>query len=263
MTDIERMNTLQEQMDAPSVTLDQYREAVAFAPVADLQPLTTDQRIAYCKAAAKALLTLLKREAPAADDPRAFCLEMVGKQLQLHQTLYPDFVDPGFMTVCAELAEVYPLSAKAFAEPVLAMGQKARPFDLTHAGIGRRRQTCVLPQPLQDVCEILYSEVAAYWSLVVTTEAPARRRALAAQALKQVMPLAELPSHADTDLKILDLVHIAQASAPLAPCVYKSDFYGANCIVSAIAISSVAGEFLSFSPRNRFPDELFTPADES
>lgn len=263
MTDIERMNTLQEQLDNHSVTLGQYREAVAFAPVADLQPLTTDQRIAYCKAATKALLTLLKREAPDAADPRAFCLEMVGKQLQLHQTLYPDFVDPGFMTVCAALAEVYPLSANAFAEPVLAMGQKARPFDLTNAGIGRRRQVCDLPQPLQDVCEILYSEVSAYWSLVVTTEDPARRRTLATQALEQVMPLAELPSHADTDLKILDLVHISQASAPLTPCVYKSDFYGANCIVSAIAISSVAGEFLSFSPKNRFPEELFTPADES
>ena len=77
------------------------------------------------------------------------------------------------------------------------------------------------------------------------------------------MPLAELPSHTDTDLKVLDLVHIAQASALLTPCVYKSDFYGASCMVSAIAISSVAGEFLSFSPKNRFPDEFFTPADES
>lgn len=263
MTDIERMTALQEQLDSSSVTLDQYREAIAFAPVADLQPLTTDQRIAYCKAAAKALQHLLRGKAPAAADPRAFCLEMIGMQLQLHEVLYPDFVDPGLMTICAELAEVYPLSAKAFAEPVLAMGRKARPFDLTHAGIGRRRQTCDLPQPLQDVCEILYSEVSAYWSLVITTEDSARRRATATQALEQVLPLAELPSHADTDLKILDLVHIAQSTSPLSPCVYKSDFYGANCIVSAIALSSVAGEFLSFSPRNRFPDEIFTPSDES
>lgn len=255
MTDIERMTTLQEQLATPSVTPDRYREVVAFASVADLQLLTIDQRIAYCKAAVKALQHLLSYEALGAANPKEFCLEMVGKQLQLHKVLYPDFVDPDFMTVCAALAEVYPLSAKAFAEPVLAMGQKACPFDLTHAGRGRRRQVCDLPKPLQDVCEILYSEISAYWSLVVTTEEPSRRRTLAKQALELALPLAELPSHTDTDLKILDLVHIAQASAPRTPCVYKNDFYGANCIVSAIAISSVAGEFLSFSPKNCFPDE--------
>lgn len=102
-----------------------------------------------------ALIHLMKYTAPSTDDPKAFCLDLIQLQLTLHLTLYPNFVSSKFVIACAALAELYPLSAKEFAKPVLQMAEKFHSFntfDLKQIGFGRRRQVSDLPKCLQDLC---------------------------------------------------------------------------------------------------------------
>ena len=160
----------------------------------------------------------------------------------LHLTLYPNFVSSKFVIACAALAELYPLSAKEFAKPVLQMAEKFHSFntfDLKQIGFGRRRQVSDLPKCLQDLCLFFYSEISVYWSLAVTAESNAERQLIARAAIKKASTLAYLPCHADIDLKLLDLIHIAYTDG-----IQKSDLYRYDSQTFNIIISGETGELL-------------------
>lgn len=162
--------------------------------------------------------------------------------LTLHLTLYPNFVSSKFVIACAALAELYPLSAKEFAKPVLQMAEKFHSFntfDLKQIGFGRRRQVSDLPKCLQDLCLFFYSEISVYWSLAVTAESNAERQLIARAAIKKASTLAYLPCHADIDLKLLDLIHIAYTDG-----IQKSDLYRYDSQTFNIIISGETGELL-------------------
>lgn len=184
----------------------------------------------------------MKYTAPSTDDPKAFCLDLIQLQLTLHLTLYPNFVSSKFVIACAALAELYPLSAKEFAKPVLQMAEKFHSFntfDLKQIGFGRRRQVSDLPKYLQDLCLFFYSEISVYWSLAVTAESNAERQLIARAAIKKASTLACLPCHADIDLKLLDLIHIAYTDG-----IQKSDLYRYDSQTFNIIISGETGELL-------------------
>lgn len=146
------------------------------------------------------------------------------------------------LDVCAALAELYPLSAKEFAKPVLQMAEKFHSFntfDLKQIGFGRRRQVSDLPKCLQDLCLFFYSEISVYWSLAVTAESNAERQLIARAAIKKASTLAYLPCHADIDLKLLDLIHIAYTDG-----IQKSDLYRYDSQTFNIIISGETGELL-------------------
>ena len=196
----------------------------------------------YCDACVTALIHLMKYTAPSTDDPKAFCLDLIQLQLTLHLTLYPNFVSSKFVIACAALAELYPLSAKEFAKPVLQMAEKFHSFntfDLKQIGFGRRRQVSDLPKCLQDLCLFFYSEISVYWSLAVTAESNAERQLIARAAIKKASTLAYLPCHADIDLKLLDLIHIAYTDG-----IQKSDLYRYDSQTFNIIISGETGELL-------------------
>lgn len=222
MTDTERsMITLQELLRSTSVTVDQYKEAIYFCVATDTSQVDESKKESYCDACVTALIHLMKYTAPSTDDPKAFCLDLIQLQLTLHLTLYPNFVSSKFVIACAALAELYPLSAKEFAKPVLQMAEKFHSFntfDLKQIGFGRRRQVSDLPKCLQDLCLFFYSEISVYWSLAVTAESNAERQLIARAAIKKASTLAYLPCHADIDLKLLDLIHIAYTDG-----IQKSD----------------------------------------
>lgn len=162
--------------------------------------------------------------------------------ITLHLTLYPNFVSSKFVIACAALAELYPLSAKEFAKPVLQMAEKFHSFntfDLKQIGFGRRRQVSDLPKCLQDLCLFFYSEISVYWSLAVTAESNAERQLIARAAIKKASTLAYLPCHADIDLKLLDLIHIAYTDG-----IQKSDLYRYDSQTFNIIISGETGELL-------------------
>lgn len=243
MTDTERsMITLQELLRSTSVTVDQYKEAIYFCVATDTSQVDESKKESYCDACVTALIHLMKYTAPSTDDPKAFCLDLIQLQLTLHLTLYPNFVSSKFVIACAALAELYPLSAKEFAKPVLQMAEKFHSFntfDLKQIGFGRRRQVSDLPKCLQDLCLFFYSEISVYWSLAVTAESNAERQLIARAAIKKASTLAYLPCHADIDLKLLDLIHIAYTDG-----IQKSDLYRYDSQTFNIIISGETGELL-------------------
>lgn len=243
MTDTERsMIALQEALISTSVTVDQYKEAIYFCIATDTSLVDESKKESYCDACVTALIHLMKYTAPSTDDPKAFCLDLIQLQLTLHLTLYPNFVSSKFVIACAALAELYPLSAKEFAKPVLQMAEKFHSFntfDLKQIGFGRRRQVSDLPKCLQDLCLFFYSEISVYWSLAVTAESNAERQLIARAAIKKASTLAYLPCHADIDLKLLDLIHIAYTDG-----IQKSDLYRYDSQTFNIIISGETGELL-------------------
>lgn len=169
-------------------------------------------------------------------------LQKIGVVIILCGGLYPNFVSSKFVIACAALAELYPLSAKEFAKPVLQMAEKFHSFntfDLKQIGFGRRRQVSDLPKCLQDLCLFFYSEISVYWSLAVTAESNAERQLIARAAIKKASTLAYLPCHADIDLKLLDLIHIAYTDG-----IQKSDLYRYDSQTFNIIISGETGELL-------------------
>lgn len=236
------MITLQELLRSTSVTVDQYKEAIYFCVATDTSQVDESKKESYCDACVTALIHLMKYTAPSTDDPKAFCLDLIQLQLTLHLTLYPNFVSSKFVIACAALAELYPLSAKEFAKPVLQMAEKFHSFntfDLKQIGFGRRRQVSDLPKCLQDLCLFFYSEISVYWSLAVTAESNAERQLIARAAIKKASTLAYLPCHADIDLKLLDLIHIAYTDG-----IQKSDLYRYDSQTFNIIISGETGELL-------------------
>lgn len=236
------MITLQELLRSTSVTVDQYKEASYFCVATDTSQVDESKKESYCDACVTALIHLMKYTAPSTDDPKAFCLDLIQLQLTLHLTLYPNFVSSKFVIACAALAELYPLSAKEFAKPVLQMAEKFHSFntfDLKQIGFGRRRQVSDLPKCLQDLCLFFYSEISVYWSLAVTAESNAERQLIARAAIKKASTLAYLPCHADIDLKLLDLIHIAYTDG-----IQKSDLYRYDSQTFNIIISGETGELL-------------------
>lgn len=170
------------------------------------------------------------------------CKETTAGNRRKRICLYPNFVSSKFVIACAALAELYPLSAKEFAKPVLQMAEKFHSFntfDLKQIGFGRRRQVSDLPKCLQDLCLFFYSEISVYWSLAVTAESNAERQLIARAAIKKASTLAYLPCHADIDLKLLDLIHIAYTDG-----IQKSDLYRYDSQTFNIIISGETGELL-------------------
>ena len=165
MTDIERiMAVMQATLSSTSVTIDQYREAILLSATADTSRIEEPVKKAYCDACVSEMVHLMEHTAPSEDDPKAFCLDLIQLQLTLHLSLYPNYVSPKFMVACAALAEFYPLSVKAFADPVLEMAANfhaLNPLDWKQIGFGRRRQVSALPKHLQDLCLVFYSEASA------------------------------------------------------------------------------------------------------
>lgn len=96
-----------------------------------------------------------------------------------------------------------------------------------------------LPKCLQDLCLFFYSEISVYWSLAVTAESNAERQLIARAAIKKASTLAYLPCHADIDLKLLDLIHIAYTDG-----IQKSDLYRYDSQTFNIIISGETGELL-------------------
>lgn len=243
MTDTERiMAVMQATLSSTAVTIDQYREAILLSATADTSRIEEPVKKAYCDACVSAMVHLMEHTAPSEDDPKAFCLDLIQLQLTLHLSLYPNYVSPKFMVACAALAELYPLSAKAFADPVLEMAVKfhtLNQLDWKQIGFGRRRQVSDLPKHLQNLCLVLYSEASAYWSLAVTAESNTERRSIAGKAIKKVSALAYLPCHTDIDLKLLDLIHIAYADG-----IRKSDLYRYDSQTFHIIVSGETGELL-------------------
>lgn len=86
---------------------------------------------------------------------------------------------------------------------------------------------------------IFYSEISVYWSLAVTAESNAERQLIARAAIKKASTLAYLPCHADIDLKLLDLIHIAYTDG-----IQKSDLYRYDSQTFNIIISGETGELL-------------------
>lgn len=243
MTDIERiMAVMQATLSSTSVTIDQYREAILLSATADTSRIEEPVKKAYCDACVSEMVHLMEHTAPSEDDPKAFCLDLIQLQHTLHLSLYPNYVSPKFMVACAALAEFYPLSVKAFADPVLEMAANfhaLNPLDWKQIGFGRRRQVSALPKHLQDLCLVFYSEASAYWSLATTAESNAERQSIARKAIKKVSALAYLPCHTDIDLKLLDLIRIAYADG-----IRKSDLYRYDSQTFHIIVSGETGELL-------------------